>query len=109
MGARVKTEVSLEENVIGVEMLVPVVVEAEALKINVAPRTRDVELPGERLTLPGKMGGPDLAPPPQPAALHREKIATADHKTFERNLPMHPLVASSIKPVGERLVEMENC
>ena len=36
------------------------------------------------------MGGPGLLPPPQPLKLHRERIATANRKTFERNLPMHP-------------------
>jgi hypothetical protein len=46
--------------------------------------------PGLRLTLPGNIGGPALGPPPQPLTLHRKRIATADHKAFERNLPMHP-------------------
>jgi hypothetical protein len=65
------------------------------------------------MILPGKIGGPGLEPPPQPLKLQRERMATANHKAFERNRPMHP----SLSPVpamrgeitqGEPSNELEN-
>ena len=74
----------------GVAMLVPVVVCADAVKLSVAPSSSEVVEAGERLTRPGKMGAPAFLPPPHPLTLHSKRIATADHKAFKRNLPMHP-------------------
>jgi hypothetical protein len=95
LGARVKTEVSLEEKVMGVEMLTPVVDCTEAVKFRVLPSTREESTPGVRITLPGKMGVPCFAAPPHPLKLHRERTATANRRTFESDLPMHP----SLNPV----------
>jgi hypothetical protein len=86
----VKTDVSLEENVNVVLMFVPEVVCAEAAKTRVPPSARDVLVAGVRWTRPGKMGVLGLLLPPQPPKLHKERIATASQKAFERNLPMHP-------------------
>jgi hypothetical protein len=47
------------------------------------------------------MGGPALVPPPQPLKLHRERIATANRKPFERNLPMHPSLSLASIARGE--------
>lgn len=90
LGARVKIEVLLEVKLIGVAILVPEVVCADAVKLSVAPRSSEVTEEGERLTRPGKMGAPAFLPPPHPLTLHNKRIATADHKAFRRNLPMHP-------------------
>jgi len=89
LGARVKTDVSLDEKVMPVEMLVPVVVCADAVKVSVPPSAREVLPPGVRPTVPGKIGTPAFLLPPQPPTLHRERIAIANRKAFER-LPMHP-------------------
>ena len=95
LGASVKMEVSLEEKVMGVAMVVPEAVDADALKLRALPRRREVEALGVRLTLPGKMGGPAFLPPPHPPKLHSERIATANRKAFERNLRMHPSLSLS--------------
>jgi hypothetical protein len=42
------------------------------------------------LTFAGKSGGPALVLLPQPPTLHRERIATANRKIFECDLPMPP-------------------
>jgi hypothetical protein len=89
LGARVKIAVSLEEKLKVVEMLVPLVVCADAVKVTVPPRAREVLPPGVRPTIPGKMGTPAFLLPPQPLMLHRKRIAIATCKAFER-LPMHP-------------------
>jgi hypothetical protein len=101
LGAIFKTEVSLDEKLMGTLRLVPVVVCADALNPNVAPSTTEALLLGVRLTFPGKSGGPDLEPPPQPLMLNRKRMATANRKiaieqlmrpdrTVHRDLPMHP-------------------
>ncbi len=84
-----------------VEMVVPEVVCADALKLSVPPSTREVLEPGVRVILPGKIGGPGLVPPPHPLKLHRERMATANRKAFERNLPMHPSLSLVPAPRGE--------
>src|SRR5947207_15452714 len=86
----VKTEVSLEVKVMVVEMVVPEVVWAKAAKEIVPPSVSEVLLLGLRRTKPGKIGLLAFLPPPHPLRLHRERIATASRKAFERNLPMHP-------------------
>jgi hypothetical protein len=90
LGARVNIEVSLEEYVTGTLRLLPEVVATEVVKLSVAPNVREEALPGLRVILPGKIGGPALVPPPQPVMLQIEKIATANRKAFESNLRMHP-------------------
>jgi hypothetical protein len=91
LGAIFKTEVSLDENVIGVERLVPEAVWADALKMRTEPCVSEVLLEGSRLIFPGKRGGPALPPPPQPLTVHSERSATANRQALERDLPMHPL------------------
>jgi hypothetical protein len=103
LGARVKIEVSLEEYVMGVAMLMPEVVATDATKLRVPPSTRDEALAGLRVILPGKIGGPALVPPPQPVMLQIEKIATAKRKTFESDLRMHPSFTIIFKSVPEDL------
>src|ERR1700751_1540620 len=71
--------------------VVPVFVCADAVKARDPPSTKDVSTAGVRLILPGKSGAPAFEPPPHPAMLHRERIATAKRRPPERNLPMHPL------------------
>jgi hypothetical protein len=86
---------------------------ADAENTKAEPSSTEILLLGERLIWPGKSGVPGLAPPPQPLMLHRERIATADTKTFERDLPMHPSL--NIAPAqrfrntpSERSNELEN-
>src|SRR6266567_9211649 len=115
--ASVKTDVSLEEKVMLVEILVPEEVCAEAVKLRVPPSAREVLLPGVRVTRPGKMGVPAFLLPPQPLKLHRGRIATATHKAFERNRPMHPsLLFLSLVPArrdnitqGESRMNWKTC
>src|ERR1700736_2526512 len=90
LGAMFRTEVSLEEKVMGTARFVPEVVCADALKPNVAPKTTEVLLLGVRLTFPGKSGVLTLEPLPQPPMLHKERTAIVNGKTFKRDLPMHP-------------------
>ena len=111
-GARVKTDVSLEEKEKVVEMFVPLVVCADAVKVTVPPKGRDVLPPGVRPTVPGKIGVPAFLLPPQPLTLHRKRIAIANCKAFER-LPMHPslsLVPDLRRQIAqdEPLNELEN-
>src|SRR5438445_4332437 len=101
LGAMFRTEVSLDEKVMGVERLVPEAVCTDAVKIITAPWATEVLLEGLRLTFPGNSGGPALPPPPHPVMLHINRIATVRQREFEceflhtdiplhRNLPMHP-------------------
>src|ERR1700686_5285372 len=68
---------------------VPELVCADALKPKVAPNSTERLLPGLRFTFPGKSGVPAFVPP-QPPTPHKERMATAKRKTFERDRPMHP-------------------
>jgi hypothetical protein len=66
---------------------------------------------GLRETLAGKGETPGALWPPQ-AAKNRnknKKMVVASHAHRKRNLPMHPLVASRLFPMGEPLNGMENC
>src|SRR5215469_1894100 len=94
LGATFRIEVSLEVKVMGVLMLVPVVVWAEATKFRVAPRVNEALVEGVRLMRPGKIGGPGLLLP-HPAKPHKPRIATANCRPREQNLPMHPSLAVS--------------
>jgi hypothetical protein len=85
-----RTEVSLEEKVMGTFKFVPVVVWADAEKTIVPPSTREVLTVGVRLMRPANRGGPALVPPPHAERLHRERIATAKARLLKCNLPMHP-------------------
>src|SRR5271165_4661057 len=71
-------------------MFWPAALCTEAAKTSVPPTTREELLVGIRLTLPGKMGPLPLVVLPQPLMLHIQRIATANRKAFECDLPMHP-------------------
>jgi len=65
---------------------------------------------GFSVILAGKGEGPGGLLPPHPGKNRNKKIAAkgqADQP--KRNLPMHPLVASSLFQMGEPLNGMENC
>jgi hypothetical protein len=85
-------EVSLEEYVMGVAILVPDALCAEAVKLRVAPSVKVALFVGVRVMCPGKIGGPGLVPPPHPAMPKEVRIATAKRRPRERNRPMHPLL-----------------
>jgi hypothetical protein len=89
VGDMFKTEVSLEEYVMGTARLVPPLVCADEMNEITPPRTRDVLPPGVRVILPGN-SGVFFFPPPHPTMLPNIKIATAKRRLPERNLPMHP-------------------
>ena len=58
----------------------------------------------------GKGEGPGGLLPPHAGMSRNEKMAATSHADGpKRNLPMHPLVASRLLPVGEPLNGMENC
>jgi hypothetical protein len=96
LGARFKIEVSVEEKVMGVEMLVPEAVCTDAVNPKLVPSSMEVLAEGLRLILPGKIGGPDFLLPPHPPMLHREETtATDNHRPRDQNLPMHPLRRSA--------------
>jgi hypothetical protein len=73
----------------GTERFTPAAVWADAVNAKVAPSWTERLLAGVKLTKAGKSGGPAFAALPQPVMLHKERIATARGKTFERNLPTH--------------------
>jgi hypothetical protein len=89
VGPTFRTEVSLDEKVMGTARFVPLLVCAEELKKSMPPNTREVLPEGERVTLPGK-SGVFFFPAPQPAMLTNARIATARRSLAEPNLPMHP-------------------
>ena len=62
-----------------------------AVKVITDPCAIEVFELGIRVIFPGKSGGPGWEPPPHPAMLPRERIASASQKAFEYDLPMHPL------------------
>ncbi len=79
-------------------MFWPAALATEAVKESVPPTTREVLLVGIRLILPGKIAPPDAVFLPQPLMLHIQRIATANRKAFECDLPMHPSFKSYPSP-----------
>src|SRR5271167_1612048 len=97
----------------GVLMLAPELVCADAVNTCAFPTVREILVPGLRLTRAGNSAAPVLAAFPHPLTLHIQRIATNNRQAFECDLPMHPslsVVPASHPDLGpsESSNELEN-
>jgi hypothetical protein len=83
---------------------------ALAVSAKVVPTCREALGLGLIVIFAGNGEGPGGLLPPQAGKRSNKNMVTTIHADEpKRNLPMHPLVASRLLPMGEPLNGMENC
>jgi hypothetical protein len=91
----------LETKVKVVEIAVPALFCALAVNNKVAPTCREALRLGLRVIFAGNGEAPGGLLPPQAANNTTKTMVTTAHtRAPKRELPMHPLVASRLKPIG---------